>query len=71
MDTDGNSDLNLPQEILAGVEATESNSGKDVLNTLQSSTRPRRSTRQAQRLQLKSPNNITLRRGRVSADLSL
>ena len=49
MDTDSNSDLNPPQEILAGVEATESNNGKDVLNALQSSTRPRRSTRQAQR----------------------
>ena len=49
MDADINSDLNPPQEILAGVEVTESNNGKDVLNTLQSSTRPRRSTRQAQR----------------------
>ena len=65
MDTDGNSDLNLPQEILAGVEATESINGKDVLNALQSSTRPRRSTRQAQRApaEVSKQYNITQRKG--------
>ena len=65
MDTDNNSDLNLPQEILVDVEATESNNGKDVLNTLQSSTRPRRSTRQAQRppAEVSKQDNSTQRKG--------
>ena len=66
MDTDGNSDLNTPQEILAGVEATESNNGKDVLNALQSSTRPRRSTRQAQRppVEVSKQDNSTQRKSK-------
>ncbi|PAV14976.1 hypothetical protein PNOK_0952900 [Pyrrhoderma noxium] len=64
MDTDSNSDLNPPQEILADAEATESNNGKDVLNTLQSSTRPRRSTRQAQRppVEVSRQDNSTQRK---------
>ena len=66
MGTDNNSDLNLPQEILAGVEVTESNNGKDVLNTLQSSTRPRRSTRKAQRppVEVSKQDNSTQRRSK-------